>query len=127
MMGVVGHRTPQSQPVGWKAEISQSSPHAPVPGSAWACLASLHSCHSTAPGRLAEGWEEVPEGNMEKLHSEKGWGPTVGRAVARTLRKGSLGPTCQARPGSSQEGNVRSDRCLARVGVGNPEVSSYHN
>lgn len=24
-----------------------------VPGSAWACLASLHSCHSTAPGRLA--------------------------------------------------------------------------
>lgn len=74
MMGVVGHRIPQSQPVGWEAEISQSSPHTPVPGSAWACLASLHSCHSTAPGRLAEGWEEVPEGNMEKLHSEKGDG-----------------------------------------------------
>lgn len=26
---VVGHRIPQSQPVGWEAEISQSSPHAP--------------------------------------------------------------------------------------------------
>lgn len=65
-----------------------------VPGSAWACLTFLHSCHSTAPGRLAGGGggqEEVPEGSVEEPNSEKEGMGSHGGHSSVSHRKGTWG------------------------------------
>lgn len=123
IVGVVEHRTPQSQPVGWR-QRSRAHPTPLVPGSAWACLASLHSCHSTAPGRLTGGGRRCLRGAWRGLIQKKGmqnhsWHSSISEREPRA--------DFQARPGSGQEGNLCSGRCSARVGVENPEISTYHN
>lgn len=125
IVGIVGHRIAQSPPVGWEAEVSQRA-FTPRPlcqalrGSVWL------PCILVIPQPLA-GWlgggrrylRGARRSPMQKRDGESQW------AELCLTGKGSLGPTCQARPGSSQEGNLCSDRCSD--GVGSPEASIYHN
>lgn len=92
-VGVVGHRIPQPQPVGWEAEISQSSPHAPC---ARLCVGlfdfpAFLSFHSPWQACWGGGQEEVPEGSVEEPNSEKEGMGSHGGHSSVSHRKGTWG------------------------------------
>lgn len=78
-VGVVGHRIPQSQPVGWEAESSQISPHAPC---ARLCVGlfgfpaylSFHSPCQACWGAGGGTWGEHRRSLMQEMGGVKGHG-----------------------------------------------------
>lgn len=101
----------------------RSHPTPPVPGSAWACLASRNAYHSTAPARLARGREEVPGGSTEESDAGKEGGVRGHGFVSHTPERE---PWCQL-----VNRDVVKKEIYAQVrsqdGVGDPEASIYQN